>query len=89
MNVWWLCAGAMAGAVNALTLRWTVARLQPGLAPRALGQMWGGALLRWVISAVVLLAALQQGVMAGLLAFGGLWLSRWLLVVAYWLSERE
>ncbi len=89
MNVWWLCTGVMVGVLNALTLRWTVARLQPGLTARALRQTWGGALLRWVITAVVLLAALRQGAVAGLLAFGGLWLSRWLLVVACWLSERE
>jgi hypothetical protein len=41
--------------------------------------------LRWTTTGGVLIAALQRGIVPGLLAFAGLWLARWGMV--YWLGR--
>ncbi len=76
----WLFAGLAVGALNGLTLWGTVARLRPDAPPRAVAWILGGALLRWTAAAGVLIAALQRGILPGLLAFAGLWLARWGMV---------
>ncbi|MDY7040168.1 MAG: hypothetical protein SVX38_04825 [Chloroflexota bacterium] len=87
MIVLWLFAGLTVGALNGLTLRWTVAHLCPEWAGRALICVWGGALLRWVAVAGLLIVALQRGILPGLLAFAGLWLARWGMMC--WLGLRQ
>jgi len=76
----WLFVGLMVGVLNALTLWSSVARLRPAAPGRAVAWVLGGALLRWSLAAGVLIAALQRGVLPGLLAFAGLWLARWGIV---------
>jgi len=76
----WLFAGLMVGALNALTLWSSVARLRPAAPGRAVAWVLGGALLRLGLAVGVLIAALQRGVLPGLLAFAGLWLARWGIV---------
>ncbi len=66
--------------LNVLTLRWTMARLRPGAPRRAVAWILGGALLRWSLAVGLLVAALQRGIVLGLMAFAGLWLARWGMV---------
>ena len=95
MTLTWLFAGAAVGVLNGLTLRWTVARLRPDMVLRSVALVVGGMFLRWGLAAVLLVAALlpdtvspdtvSGGSVPGLLAFAGLWLSRWGIV--WWLSR--
>ncbi len=78
MVVVWLIAGALVGWVSILIQVWTMPRLRPDALRQRLGGMIGGMLLRWLLIAGLLSVALQQGIVAGLLAFAGLWLARWL-----------
>ncbi len=71
---------------NALTLRWTVARLHPNTPHRAVAWTTGGLILRWSLVAGLLIVALQNGIAPALLAFAGLWLTRWSTV--WWLHRR-
>ena len=80
----WLFAGAATGVLNGLTLWWTVARLQPDAPRRALAWALGGAMLRWGLAVGLLITALQRGIVPGLVAFAGLWLTRW--GMACWLA---
>ena len=86
MLVVWLFAGGLVGLLSAVSLRWTVARLHPGASWRAVILTAGGALLRWCLAAGLLIAALQRGIAPTLLAFAGLWLTRWSTV---WWFNRE
>ena len=82
--VWWLFIGGATGVLNGLSLSWTVARLQPDASSDAAVLTMGGAMLRWVLTAGLLIAALQHGIVTGLLAFVGLLLARWGMV--YWFN---
>ena len=73
----WLFVGGAVGTLNALTLWWGVGCIRPEAPHRAVAWALGGALLRWTVVAGVLIVALQQGIVPGLLAFSGLWLARW------------
>jgi len=80
----WLFAGGVIGVLNTLTLWWTVARLHPDAPRSAVNLVLGGAILRWSFAAGLLIAALQRGIVPALLAFAGMWLTRWGL--ACWLG---
>ena len=71
----WLLAGGVAGALNALSTWWIVAHLHPEAPGRALAGTLGGVLARWCLAAILLIRAIQGGILAGLLAFAGLWLA--------------
>ena len=77
----WLCAGGITGVLSGLSLRWTVGFLRPGATGRAVILTMAGVILRWVLTASLLVAALQRGAAAALLAFFGLWLARWGMVL--------
>ena len=78
--VWWLFIGGATGVLSGLSLWWTVARLHPDASSGAAVLTMGGAMLRWVLTAGLLIAALQHGIKSGLLAFAGLCLARWGMV---------
>ncbi len=80
MVVVWLVAGALVGWVSILTQVWLVARLCPRTPRQGLWLLLGGMLLRWALIAGLLSVALRQGIVAGLLAFAGLWMARWVLI---------
>ena len=79
----WLLAGGAVGTLNGLTVSWAVARLRPTEPGRAVFFTVGGAMLRWSISAGLLIGALQRGIVPALLAFAGLWLARWCTVYRF------
>ena len=64
------------GVVHGLTLWWTVQGLQPGGIRRAVLLVWGGALLRSVGVAGVLLMAVTDALTSGLAAVVGFSLAR-------------
>jgi hypothetical protein len=83
--VWFIAGGAIA-ILSGLSIEWTIGRIRPGSRGRALVWCVGGAIARWALAALVLIAALEQGGGGGLLAFVGMWLGRW--VIAWHLSKR-
>lgn len=80
MSMSWFVLGAALGRLNAWTQWWTVARLRPDAPRRAVAWILGGAVLRWALSAGLLIAALGHGLVSGLLACAGLGLACWSLV---------
>lgn len=82
MSIWlWLFAGLLVGVLNVVSIARTVGRLQPEGDVRALSSMVSGFVLRMVLIILVLVAALRQSAAAGLLAFAGLWLGRWTVLL--------
>ena len=77
----WLLAGTILGVVHIATQRWTIQRLESSSAARVLLLSGTGMLLRLALAAGLLLAALQQGILPALAAFGGLMITRWLLLI--------
>lgn len=76
MNGLWILAGAVVGLLNGLTRWWTVARLRAEMAHSALAPTLGAMVIRLALVAALLVAGLQRGILPGLLAFTGLWLTR-------------
>jgi hypothetical protein len=73
----WLLAGFLVGMLNVAAIARTVGQLRPDGNVRALFTVVGGFALRLLLSMFVLVVALRQSVVAGLLAFTGIWLGRW------------
>jgi hypothetical protein len=74
----WFILGCVVGALNMAARWWTVSNLYPqqqdGL---AMGQALGGVFWRILLAGSLLVAALYQGILSGLLAFAGLETARW------------
>jgi len=82
MNSWlWLPAGFMVAVLNVALVAGMVGKLHPGGEGRALSSFISGFALRLVLALLVLMMALQQSAAAGLLAFAGLWLGRWTVLL--------
>ncbi|MFN2286284.1 MAG: hypothetical protein ACK2UQ_17845 [Anaerolineae bacterium] len=82
MSVWlWLLAGLLVGVLNVATIAGTVGRLGQGGELRALSTVMSGFVLRLALSIFVLVVALRQSAAAGLLAFAGIWLGRWTVLL--------
>jgi hypothetical protein len=77
----WLGIGIAIGAINGLTLSRTALALDPATPARAAVVAVGGVLLRLGLSGGLLVIALKQGIVAGLLAFAGLLVARWAWVI--------
>jgi hypothetical protein len=73
----WLLAGGLIGMMNSLTRWWTVSRLRHEMRLPPLALVWGGVILRLALVATLLTLGLRQGMIPGLVAFAGLWVSRW------------
>jgi hypothetical protein len=80
-RILWLLAGGVVGGLSMLSLWWTVTQLRPTTPGRAALLALGGTILRWGLAAGLLIAALQQGIGTALLAFAGLWVARWAVVL--------
>jgi hypothetical protein len=77
----WLAAGCAVGWLNMLSIRWVVGRLRPEAPAAALVWVTGSALVRWVSVALLLAMSVQHAAASGVLAFIGLGLSRWAVVL--------
>jgi F0F1-type ATP synthase assembly protein I len=77
----WLFAGLLVGALNVAAIAGTVSRLQRNGNVRALSSVASGFALRLLLSMLVLVVALRQSAAAGLLAFAGIWLGRWTVLL--------
>ncbi|MFP4395082.1 MAG: hypothetical protein ACLFTI_07435 [Anaerolineales bacterium] len=83
----WFASGVLLGWISFMTQVWTVKEIRPSASRRdVLWAVVGGAVLRWVGVASLLIVALDDSVRAGLLAFVGLWSIRWWMV--YQLERR-
>ena len=74
----WLLYGVGVGLLIWLSQRISVKQLSPERAQAGRRRVITGAVLRWLLSAVLLALALEQGIGSGLAAFGGLMSARWL-----------
>jgi hypothetical protein len=83
----WFLAGFAVGVGNGLSLWRVVRRLEPGRPRRSRMRVASSRWLRWVGATVLLALALQAGIVPGLLAFAGLWIARWSLVI--WWSRAQ
>ena len=77
----WFIIGIATGILNGLTLRWTVGRLRPETSLISIPLITMGSLLRLGLVTALLILASQHGLMSGLLAFAGLWLTRWIVIL--------
>jgi hypothetical protein len=84
----WLFAGLIVGILNGLTLRWTVGRLRSGTALTGVPLVALGVLLRLGLATALLIFASQHGMTPCLLAFTGLWLARWIIILVIWPPHR-
>jgi hypothetical protein len=77
----WLASGMLIGWISFMTQTWTANWLHPSASRRAvLWSVIGGAVLRWLGVASLLIVALSASVRAGLLVFAGLWGIRWWMI---------
>ena len=81
----WLLAGGIIGILSGLSLRRTVTGMHPGASGRAVILAMAGAILRWGLATGLLFLAVERGIVPALLAFAGLWLTRWGMV--YWANR--
>ena len=79
----WLALGLLAGGLNGWTQHWTVMRRRPEAAGRAIVWTLAGAVLRWLLAAALLLVAVQQSAVAGLLVVAGMMIARWALILRW------
>ena len=77
----WLAVGCALGIANTVMQWWTVARLHPREPLHAVVTVIGGMVIRWLLAAIVLTMALQNGIIPGLVAFAGMLLARWAMLV--------
>ncbi len=84
----WLFAGLIIGILNGLTLRWTVGRLRSGTILTGVPLVALGGLLRLGLATALLIFASQHGMTPCLLAFTGLWLARWIIILVIWPPHR-
>ncbi|MEA3308140.1 MAG: hypothetical protein U9Q70_01330 [Chloroflexota bacterium] len=97
MSWFWFGLGLLSGWGTIALHVWTVARLVPQSKVGILIWTHTGLVLRWLLIAATLTAALQSGIMTGLAAFAGIWLMRrWMLYRIYkqqaftgWLRGKE
>ena len=77
----WFFFGAILGLFQFLSQRWTVNHLSPD--SRRLGLFWvvAGCSVRLALAVLLLLAAFNAGFIPGLLAFTGMILMRWLVLI--------
>jgi hypothetical protein len=84
----WLLIGIAIGALNGLTLRWTVGRLRSGSLLTGVPLVTAGFVFRMGSAAALLVFASQHSLASGLLACTGLWLARWIVILVIW-SPRQ
>ena len=82
----WFVAGSLVNVVNYWMQFQAVNSLHPGTPQVVVRRIVGGAILRWMMTAVLLLAAFNQGVIPGLLTLTGYWIIRLVMIYRWNLS---
>ncbi|MBK9121755.1 MAG: hypothetical protein IPM16_01350 [Chloroflexi bacterium] len=81
MSLWvWFIGGMFVGLFSVYSMHRTVDGLHPEMAERASVLLFAGMLLRLLLTATLLVAALQQSITAALIAFAAVILTRWVAV---------
>lgn len=78
--LWW-AVGATVGLVNAAILAGTIWRLDPDSRSSAIGLFIVGYVIRYILTAGILVGAVRQGIGPALAAAAGLLMSRWVVVL--------
>ena len=76
----WFVLGGVWGWLSIAFQVWSMERLDARPSPGALIWVIGGVLVRLGWIALLLAVALQRGITAGLFAFVGILLARWLMI---------
>jgi len=76
----WFVAGSLVNVVNYWMQFRTVNSLRPETPQVVVRGIVGRAILRWMLIAILLLAAFRQGLIPGLLALAGYWLIRLVMI---------
>lgn len=82
IGLWvWPFAGGLVAIVNGLTRWTTISHLSSGAVTRSLVLVFIGMFVRLGLVTGLLIAGLERGIVPGLLAFAGLWIVRWTIVI--------
>ena len=76
----WFVAGSLVNIVNYWMQFQAVNNIRPGTPQVVVRRIVGGAILRWTMIAVLMLAAFRQGVIPGLLTLTGYWIIRLVMI---------
>ena len=76
----WFVAGSLVNVMNYWMQFRTVNSLRLETHQVVVRRIVGGAVLRWMLIAILLLAAFRQGFIPGLLALAGYWLIRLVMI---------
>lgn len=87
MGLLWLILGIVVGTLSGIMQWWSVSRLAPNATVMTANGIVLGAFARWTVVAVLFIAALRMGAVPALLAFAGLFVAKWLIIVWYGLRE--
>ncbi len=82
MSLSWLLIGLFIGLAIWISQRKDVIRLSPERVMAGKRIVIFSAVLRWTLSGLFLAAAVQEGLGAGLSAFGGLMAARWVGIIS-------
>jgi len=86
MIVLWFVAGSLVNIVNYWMQFQAVNNLRPGTPQVVVRRIVGGAILRWMMIAVLILAAFRQGAIPGLLTLAGYWIIRLVMIYRWSLT---
>jgi len=82
IGLWiWPFAGGLVAIVNGLTRWTTISQLSSDAVTRSLVLVLVGMFVRLGLVTGLLIVGLKRGIVAGLLAFAGLWIVRWTIVI--------
>ena len=73
--------GGLAGIIMIVLQWWTVQRVSTESPQHAMLLVVGGAVMRWILIAVILFIAFRADFVLGLLTFGSWWLARWFMLI--------
>ena len=82
MNLtYWLILGCALGYFQTISQARTVSSLGEETLLRSVVRMLAGATLRLLLAGILLFMALKDGLLSGLLAFSGIFIMRWVVLI--------
>lgn len=77
MPIFWFLLGSSLAILHLTSQWWAVQQLQPAQANQALVLIFGGAIIRWLLAAILFLLALPYGLWSLGFVVAGMWITRW------------